>query len=131
MVFLSGTLGCNSGEWGTPRAGVAMALLAKIKGGHTVSATVSMNKVGVGGVVVVGSSQSTCITGSLTGEVGGCAHKSSTRSQTSSMVWGGGLACSPLILLIALPTSGDSVPVRVGIRVVQSASSLGSWSCSL
>ena len=55
------------GGWGTPRAGVAVALLAKIKGGCTVSATVSVNKVGVGGVVVAGSSQSTCMTGSLTG----------------------------------------------------------------
>ena len=44
------------GGWGTPRAGVAVALLAKSKGGHTVSATVSMSKVGVGGVVVAGCS---------------------------------------------------------------------------
>ena len=36
-----------------------MALLAKSKGGRTVSATVSVNKVGVGGVVVAGCSQST------------------------------------------------------------------------
>ena len=55
------------GGWGIPQAGVAVALLAKIKGGCTVSATVSANKVGVGGVVVAGSSQSACMTGSLTG----------------------------------------------------------------
>ena len=41
-------------------------------------------------------------------------------------VWGGELACSSLILSTALPTLGDSVPMKVGIRVVQSASSLGS-----
>ena len=83
------------GGWGTPQAGVAVALLAKIKGGCTVSATVSANKVGVGSVVVAGSSQSTCMTGSLTGGVGGCAHKSCTRAQTSSMVlgWGVGMFC--------------------------------------
>ena len=114
------------GGWGTPQAGVAVALLAKIKGGCTVSATVSANKVGVGGVVVAGSSQSACMTGSSTGGVGGCARKSCTRAQTSLMVWGGELVCSALILSIALPTLGDSVPMRVIIRVVQSASSLGS-----
>ena len=100
-----------------------MALLAKSKGGHTVSATVSVCKVGVDDTIAAGSSQ---FSGSLAGEVGGCTHKSCTRSQTSSMVWGGELECSSLILSTALPTSGDSVPVRVGVRVVQSASSLGS-----
>ena len=128
MVFLSGTLGCNSGGLGYTLCGVAVALWAKSKGGCTVSATVSMNKVGVGGVVVAGSSQSTWITGSSTGEVGGCARKSCTRSQTSLMVWGGELACSLLILSTALPTSRDSVPMKVGVRVVESTSSLGSWS---
>ena len=111
------------GGWGTPLTGVAVALLAKIKGGCTVSVTVSMCKVGVDDTTAAGSSQ---FSRSLTGEVGGCAHKSCTRAQTSSMVWGGELACSSLILSIALPTLGDLVPVRVGIRVVQSASSLGS-----
>ena len=77
------------GALGTPLAGtgVAVALWAKSKGGHTVSATVSMYKVGGGDVVATGSS---------TGEVGGHAHKSCTRSQTSSMVWGRELACSSL-----------------------------------
>ena len=124
MVFLSGTLGCDSGGGlGTPQAGVAVALLAKINGGHTVSATVSMCKVGVDDTTATGGSQ---FSRSLTGEVGGCACKSCTRAQTSSMVWGGELVCSSLILSIALPTSGDLVPMRVGIRVVQSTSSLGS-----
>ena len=132
MVFLLGTLGCDSGGWGTPRAGVAVALLAKIKGGCTVSATVkgcaSMCKVGVDDTIAAGGSQ---FSGFSTGEVGGCAHKSCTRAQTSSMVWGWGLACSSLILSIALSTLRDSVPVKVGIRVVQSTSSLGSWSWAL
>ena len=115
------------GGWGTPQAGVAVAVLAKIKGGRTVSVTVSASKVGVGGVVVAGSSQSACMTGSLTGGgVGGCARKSCTKAQTSSMVWGGELACSALILSTALPTSGDSVLVNVGVKLVQSTSSLGS-----
>ena len=52
---------------GTPGAGVAVALLAKSKGGHTVSATVSMCKVGVDDTIATGSSQ---FSGSLTGEVG-------------------------------------------------------------
>ena len=98
-----------------------MALLAKIKGGHTVSVTVSVCKLGVDATTAAGGSE---FSKSSTGEVGGCAHKSCTRAQTSSMVWGGELACSSLILSIALPTSEDSVPMRVGIRVVQSASSL-------
>ena len=112
MVFLSGTPGCGSGGFGTPQAGVAVALLAKIKGGHTVSATVSMCKVGVDEMIATGGSQ---FSGSSTGEVGGCARKSCTRAQTSLIVWGGELACSSLILSIALPTLGDSVPVRVGL----------------
>ena len=88
MVFFSGTLGCDSGVgWDTPQAGMAVALLAKIKGGHTVSATVSMCKVGVDDKITTGGSQSPQ---SSTGEVGGCARKSCTRSQISSMVWGGG-----------------------------------------
>ena len=87
MVVLPRALSCNSGGLGTPLAGVAVALWAKSKGGHTVSATVSMNKVGVGDEVAAGSS---------TGVVGGLAHKSCTRSQTSLMVWGGELACSSL-----------------------------------
>ena len=62
---------------------MTVALLAKIKGGHTVSATVSMCKVGVDDTIAAGGSQSS---GSLSGEVGGCARKSCTRSQTSSMV---------------------------------------------
>ena len=107
---------------------MALALLAKIKGGRTVSATVSVCKVGVDDTIAAGGSQ---FSGFLTGEVGGCAHKSSTRAQTSSMVWGGELVCSSLILSIALPTLGDSVPVKVGIRVVQSTSLLGSWSWAL
>ena len=102
---------------------MAVALLAKIKGGCTVSATVSMCKLGVDDTIAAGGSQ---FSGFSTGEVGGCACKSCTRAQTSSMVWGGELACSSLILSIALPTSGDSVLMRVGVRVVQSASSLGS-----
>ena len=121
MVVLPRALGCNSGGLGTPLAGVAVALQAKSKGGCTVSATVSMNKVGVGDVVVAGSS---------TGLVGGPVHKSCTRSQTSSMVWGGELVCSSLSRSTAMPTSGESVPVNVGVKLVQSASSLGSWSCS-
>ena len=79
------------GGWGTPQAGVAVALLAKIKGGCTVSATVSTRKEGVGSVVVAGSSQSACATGSSTGGVGGYAHKSCTRVQTSNT-----LVTSPL-----------------------------------
>ena len=114
------------GGWGTTRAGMAVALLAKFKGGHAVSATVSTSKVGVGSVIVAGSSQSACMTGSSTGGVGGCARKSCTKAQTSLMVWGGELACSALILSTALPTSGDSVPVNVRVKLVQSASSLGS-----
>ena len=62
---------------------MAVALLAKIKSEHTVSATVSVCKVGVDDTIAAGGSQSS---GSLTGEVGGCARKSCTRSQTSSMV---------------------------------------------
>ena len=75
------------GGWGTPQAGGAVALLAKIKGGHTVSATVSVCKAGVDDRTAAGGSQ---FSGSLTGEVGGCAHKSCTRAQTSLMVLGGG-----------------------------------------
>ena len=94
------------GRLGTPLAGagVAVALQAKSKGGHTVSATVSVYKVGGDNVVATGSSegrfgssQSNWVTGSSTGEVGGCACRSCTRSQTSLMVWGGELACSLLI----------------------------------
>ena len=110
---------------------MAVALLAKIKGGRTVSATVSASKVGVGGVVMAGSSQSVCMTGSSTGGVGGCACKSCTRSQTSGIIWGGELACFTFSQSTALLTSGDSTPVKVGVRLVQSASLLGSWSCSL
>ena len=102
---------------------MAVALLAKIKGGCTVSATVSVCKVGVDDMIAAGGSQ---FSGLSTGEVGGCACKSCTRAKTSLMVWGGELACSSLILSTALPTLGDSIPVRVGVRVVQSASSLGS-----
>ena len=69
------------------------------------------------------AAQSACMTGSLTGGVGGCACKSCTKAQTSSMVWGGELVCSALILSTALPTSGDSVPVNVGVKLVQSTSS--------
>ena len=123
MVVLPRALGCNSGGLGTPLAGtgVAVALWAKSKGGHTVSATVSMYKVGGNNVVVTGSS---------TGVVGGCTCRSCTKSQTSLMVWGGELACSSLIHSTALPTSEDSVPVNVGVKLVQSASSLGSWTCA-
>ena len=84
--------------------GVAVALWAKSKDGHTVSATVSVYKVGGYDVVATsssrsrfGSSQSDWVTGSSTGGVGGCAHRSCTGSQTSLMVWGGELACSSLI----------------------------------
>ena len=66
-----------------------MALWAKSRGGRTVSATVSMYKVGGDDVVVTGSS---------TGAVGGCTCRSCAKSQTSLIVWGGELACSLLIL---------------------------------
>ena len=65
------------GGWGTPLAGVAVALQAKSKGGCTVSATVSVNKVGVGSTLAAGGSQ---FSGSSTREVGGWARKSWIRS---------------------------------------------------
>ena len=104
--------------------GVAVALLAKSRGGCTVSTTVSVCKVGV-------SNASTAGKVSSTGVMGGCACRSCTRSQTSHIVWGGELACSTFSRSTALLTSGDSTPVKVGVRLVQSASPLGSWSCFL
>ena len=96
-----------------------MALLAKSRGGHTVSATVSVCKVGVSDVSVAGKVSST-------GVMGGCACRSCTRSQTSHIIWGGELACSAFSRSTALLTSGDSTPVKVGVMLVQSASLLGS-----
>ena len=104
--------------------GVAVALLAKSRGGFTVSVTVSVRKVGVIDTSVAGKV-------SLTGVMGGCACRSCTRSQTSRIIWGGELVCSAFSLSTALLTSGDSTQVKVGVRLVQSTSPLGSWSCSL
>ena len=139
-VFL-GHLVTNVGGLGTPLAGagVAVAFQAKSKGGCTVSATVSVYKVGGDDVVATGSSegqiwQLTVWLGNwvFNWGVGGCTCRSCTGSQTSLMVWGGGLACYSLIRSTTLPTSGDSVPVSMGVKLVQSASSasLGSWSCA-
>ena len=83
--FLGHLVAIVEGGWGTPLTGVAVALLANIKGGCTVSVTVSVCKVGVDDTTATGGSQ---FSRSLTGEVGGCAHKSCTRAWTSSMVWG-------------------------------------------
>ena len=54
------------GELGTPLTGVAVALLVKSKGGHTVSVTVSVCKVGVDNTIAAGSSQ---FSGSSTGRL--------------------------------------------------------------
>ena len=97
---------------------VAVALLANSRGGHAVSATVSVCKVGVSDASVAGKVSST-------GVIGGCACRSYSRSQTSHIVWGRELACSAFSQSTALLTSVDSTPVKVGVRLVQSALPLG------
>ena len=119
---------------------MAMALLARSRGGRVASTTVSIVKVGGEGVVVdtslsastfeVNGSLSSLVTVSMAGEVGGLVRRSCTSSNTSFMFWSGRLACSSLILSIILSSSGDAAPDKDGVRAVQSNSSAWGRSCN-